>query len=81
MTKNEEDVLFYAFRYALGRRTSVVSFMVDQIKNHWHELRPKTQDQIQHEIKLYPQMLYTLGDKCDIDNWQEVLDLKPDEDV
>lgn len=78
MPKNEEDVLFFAFRYALGRRTAAVSIMVDEIKARWHELRPSTQEQMQDEIKRYPEMYGSLGDQCDIVSWQEVLDLKVD---
>lgn len=84
MTRTEQDILFYAFRYALGRRTGVVSFMVGQIKNKWHDLHPNTQNQIQREIlerKNDGGVFGGLGDKCDIDSWQEVLDLEPDKDV
>jgi len=76
MSKKEEDILFFAFRYALGRRTAAVDILVTEIKNRWQEFRPHTQEQMQDEIRRYPEMYGSLGDQCDIDSWQEVLDLK-----
>ena len=77
MPKDDEDVLFFAFRYALGRRTGAVTLLVEQIKKHWLKLRPQTQKQIQDEIKEYPEKWGSLGGQCDKEAWQEVLNLTP----
>lgn len=37
-----EDILFYAFRYALGRMTYAVSTVADEIILHAHEIDRKT---------------------------------------
>lgn len=74
LPKDDEDVLFFAFRYALGRRTGAVTLLVAQIKRHWAKLRPATQVQIKEEIKNH-EVHYSLGDQCDIDAWYEILDL------
>lgn len=75
MPKNEEDILFFAFRYALGRRTGAVDLITTEIKNRWQELRPATQRQIHDEIRRFPEMYGSLGADCDIRDWQEVLAL------
>lgn len=76
LTRGKEAILFYAFRYALGRRTYAVSEVVAEIKQNWDKLRQNVQIQIQQEI-LNAQHAKALGDKCDRDSWQEVLDLEP----
>jgi hypothetical protein len=81
LNTDDENILFFAFRYALGRRTAAVSILVTRILNDWHKLRPETQLQMQDEIRRYPEMYGKLGDQCDIDEWQKVLDLTPDKSV
>lgn len=44
------DILVFAFRYALHRRTYAPDLVCDEIINHWNELDRFTQDQIQSEI-------------------------------
>lgn len=75
--KDDEDVLFFAFRYALGRRTGAVTLLVAQIKRHWKHLTPQTQKQIQDEINDFERMYGNLGGECDKEAWQEILDLEP----
>lgn len=73
MKKEDEDILFFAFRYALGRQSGVVDFMVTQLKKHWKDFNYHTQVQIQREITEYP----TLWQKLHYsDIWKEILDLK-----
>lgn len=81
LPKDDEDVLFFAFRYALGRRTGAVTLLVAQIKRHWDKLRPQTQEQIQHEINDFERMYGSLGGQCDKEAWQEVLDLTPSKSI
>lgn len=76
MPKREEDIIFFAFRYALGRRTGAVTLLVEEIKARWQEFTPQTQEQMQHEINDYDRMYGSLGGECDIAAWQEVLDLE-----
>lgn len=75
LPQRQEDILFFAFRYALGRRTAVVSMICDELKSKWHRISTNTQEQIKHEIKTYPQMYGSLGDQCDVEDWQEILEL------
>ena len=74
MIKVREDILFFAFRYALGRRSAAVSILVDELKSHWQEFGEHTQDQIKEEIGDAIQKDQA-GDKCDIDHWREILSL------
>lgn len=76
MTHDEETILVFAFRYALGRRSSAPFFMTEEIKRRWGELKPFTQAQIKHEIKTHEQMYGSLGDNCDKETWYELLELK-----
>lgn len=76
--KIETDILFFAFRYALGRRTGAVTFMVTEISNRWPLIDVVTQNQIQREIKDAISM-DRAGDKCDIDSWRKILYLAPDD--
>ena len=81
MPKNEEDILFFAFRYALGRRTGAVGLICDELKNRWQELRPATQRQIHDEIRRYPEQYGSLGGNCDIRDWEEVLALPTTKEI
>ena len=45
-----EDTLFWAFRYALGRRTYAVSMVVDEILGVWEDITLRTREQITREI-------------------------------
>jgi len=47
----DENILFYAFRYCLGRTTYVVADCVDQLKRNWWLLSDKTKSIIIKEIK------------------------------
>ena len=50
MSKVDNDIIFYAFRYALGRKTYAVKDVSDYIVNHWEEIDPLTQQLIWGEI-------------------------------
>lgn len=69
----DEDMIMWAFRYALGRRTGAVYSVIEHLKEYWSELEPFTQDQIKREINDAIR-LYRTGDECDTDAWMEVLD-------
>lgn len=69
--EDPELVLMSAFRYALGRRTYIVSIIVDEIVLNWNELNPYYKKRIKEEI-LYAN---DLGMDCDKQEWQIILDL------
>jgi len=45
-----EDIAFYAFRYALGRRTYSVGIVVSYLLDNWDLLSAKTKETIKSEI-------------------------------
>jgi len=47
------DIIFYAFRYALGRKTYVVSDVCNYLYQNWSQLNEQTQETIIKEIKKY----------------------------
>ena len=71
---NKDDILFYAFRYALGRSTYVVGQIVDEIIERWDTLDEQDQSQYKREIveaiELKPTSM-----KMDVKEWQRILDL------
>ena len=69
-----EDFLFFAFRYALGRRTYVVSMMVSELKKQWDNLDPHTKSKIQKEITEAIQY-GDAGMDIDVHEWKTILDL------
>ena len=48
---SEEGIFIYGFRYCLGRKTYVVSDMVDILINNWKYLTENTKNLIKKEIK------------------------------
>lgn len=68
----DETTLVFAFRYALGRRTTAPSHVVAQLKTHWAALNDWTRDQIYKEIRESIR-LGEIGGHCDMKTWQEVL--------
>lgn len=74
MKKEDEDILFFAFRYALGRRTWAVGMMVDVLKTKWEKISDKTRTQIKGEIQ-HAIDLGHAGAEPDIEDWKEILEL------
>lgn len=74
LPKPQEDVLFFAMRYALGRRTAAPSIVVGEITRLWNYLRPATQEQMRQEIALAVSR-EKAGDACDVVEWGKVLKL------
>jgi len=69
-----EDIIFYAFRYALGRMTYSVNDVATCIIENWNLLTKNTKDLIIKEIK---QAITEnrAGMECDINRWKDVLKL------
>ena len=70
-----KDILFYAFRYALGRQTYAVATVVDEIIEHWNEINNSDQELYHKEIKEAIEQ-GRAGSQIDINQWRFVLDLK-----
>ena len=70
---NFELTLGCAFRYALGRRTYVVSHVVDEILNNWEELSKSFKERTVKEIIEYKKDYETLGDSCDESDWMKIV--------
>lgn len=66
------DILFYAFRYALGRRTYAVGLVAAELIKHCQLLPKQTRVMICNEIE-DAQKRDGLGDRCDIEQWERVL--------
>ena len=65
----DENMLFWAFRYALGRRTGAVDSVVKHLKMHWDNLSPQTREQISEEISTAITR-DEAGAECDIESWR-----------
>lgn len=68
-----EDILFYAFRYALGRMTYAVSTVGEEIifQHKKGNLSPKACGLMMEEIA-QAKKENRLGMKCDADVWEKV---------
>ena len=69
MPINEESVLFYAFRYALGRTTYAPEVVAEEVMRRITEMRPESKLQMRHEISLAIQ-LGQAGHKCEVKTWR-----------
>ena len=69
-----ETVLFYAFRYTLGRQTYAIGDMVKVIKEQWPNLSSLFKAKIIQEITIAIE-LGKAGMDMDIKQWQTILDL------
>jgi len=69
-----EEILLYAFRYALGRMTYAVGIVSDTIITHWDEINPILQAIIHKEIREAINSLHA-GMAMDIECWNKVLKL------
>jgi len=74
MNSTDENILVFAFRYALGRKTTAPGIVADVLINRWNDLKPHTQIQVQREIGSAMAM-GEAGSSLDLDTWQTVLAL------
>ncbi len=74
MNPTEENILMFAFRYALGRRSTAPGIVSDVLIKRWNDLKPHTQIQVQREID-WAMAMGEAGDPCDVETWRKVLTL------
>ena len=66
-----DDITFYAFRYALGRKTYAVSVVVRYLQDNWNLLSLDTKNAIKSEI--ITAMENNAGMEMDVKEWQSLL--------
>ena len=49
--RNDINILFFAFRYALSRNTSAPAIVIESIKENWDSLDESDMNNIEGEIK------------------------------
>jgi len=69
----DDEILFYAFRYALGRQTYAVSSVVECIAKNWSALGENTKEKILREIKEAISEDLAGDSKIDVPIWNKVL--------
>lgn len=80
----DRDILIYAFRYALGRRSYAVGIVIGELKRNWKDFPEHDRELVKREIRdaigywesaqrTIPDVTYMPQDI--IDDWKEVLDL------
>jgi len=75
MIYKDRNILFYAFRYALGRQTYVVSEVVEAIIDIWGKI--PASEQLLYKKEITKAILDNkAGMEMDIAQWQHILDLK-----
>lgn len=73
-TLDDSIVLMCAFRYALGRRTYVVSSVSTAILDNWHYLDVNERKRYHEEIKEAIDN-GCAGDEGDVKNWKRILNM------
>lgn len=67
-----DELLFYAFRYALGRNSYIVSIIAGKLCKYRMSLKPDTKELIRNEIKA-ALLDNRTGYECDRAQWEIVL--------
>lgn len=75
-TLDDQIVLSCAFRYALGRRTYVTSSVAQTIIDNWKSLPDTHKERYKKEIREHKNEFGNLGDSCDEEVWNKILELK-----
>ena len=71
--KVSELTLVASFRYALGRRTYIVSEVVENILKNWNNLSQNMKIKMKEEIKEVIEN-NTFGDQIDLENWKQIVE-------
>jgi hypothetical protein len=74
MSLDDETLLIFALRYALGRRSTAPWLVVKRLTEVWPNLRDWTQRQIRREV-VQAIAENSAGDPCDVQTWEELLRL------
>ena len=83
---NVSELVFWAFRYFLGRRTIATCAFADSLAAAWPHIEPRTQDAIKRELddafrrdddlransKTESRYAFPLGADCDREAWEGV---------
>lgn len=72
MYEVNEEMVMYAFRYALGRNTYAVSTVSDYLIQFWHRFKPHTREQIIKEIEEAIER-NEAGMSYDVVRWKSIL--------
>ena len=69
----DRDIIIYAFRYALGRKTYASLIMSDYILKHWDDFSEQDIALFKREVT---DAIFTkrAGMDCDIAQWQRIID-------
>lgn len=78
MTYNEETLLVFAFRYALGRRSAAPGIVADELIRRWPDMSVWSRQQIRNETA---DAIHrgNAGDFCDVVTWQKLLPPPPED--
>ena len=73
--QNDDDsvILLCAFRYALGRRTYVVDYVISCLQEHWHELSKSDKSIIIREIGA------AIDRDCAMQQWKSLIEFASEE--
>lgn len=74
MNSTEETILVFAFRYALGRRSTAPGIVADYLIKQWADLAPHSRAQVKEEIRTAINR-GDAGHPYNVETWQKVLDL------
>jgi hypothetical protein len=69
-----EDMIFYGFRYCLGRKTYAVANCVDYLIANWNRISAMTRTLMQKEIRVAIER-GRCGMEMDKRQWERVLEL------
>ena len=73
-TLDNNNILIFAFRYALGRMSTAPEIVTEELKKHWSNFPASTQAQIKREIQAAIDK-DRAGMDCDVQTWMRVLEL------
>ena len=73
ITEDYGLLLMMAFRYALGRKTYVVQFIVGEILDNWDNFSKERQEQFKKEILEHAELYGNLGHDMDEREWYKIL--------
>jgi hypothetical protein len=74
MPPENSAIIFYAFRYALGRKTYVVAEVVNHIVKNWTQIHPCEREAMKNEVA-FSISQHTAGMPMDVEQWERILAL------